>query len=337
MLKIILITLGLGGLGISSYIFKKKRAKKVLVCPIGADCDSVVHSDFSKFFGIPLEIIGLFYYSLVVVAYISFLFLPELAHLSLMFALVAIGATALLFSAYLTFIQAFSLKQWCTWCLGSATISFFIFFLSLFSTDAGFLSLMEENYEAFVSFHFLGLSLGIGGAAISNILFLKFLKDCQISKFEADVMKTLSQVMWFALAVIILSGIGVYSPEAGDISSSSVFLAKFAAVLFIIIAGAILNLIISPKMVRKSLEGETAGIRVKVGYGFYGKISFALGAALMSSWIFILIIEIFKESFWSVSSLLFQGIYVAIVLASALVGLAYNKILTKDYKGLLDT
>lgn len=327
-LKIILIALGLGGFGISFYIFKKKRAKKVLACPIGADCDSVVHSDFSKFFGVPLEIIGLFYYGLVIVSYLLFLTLPDLAYPSVAFAIIAVSATALMFSAYLTFIQAFSLRQWCTWCLGSAVISFFVFIISIFSTDIGFLSLMEENYGAFITLHLLGMSLGIGGAVISNVLFLKFLKDCRISKFEADVIKTLSQIMWFALAVLVLSGIGLYVPEAGDIGNSSVFLVKFTAVFFIIVAGAMLNLIISPRMIKKSLEGESSG--AKVGYGLYGKISFALGGALMSSWIFILVLGIFGENLWEVSGILLQSIFGAVVVCSALAGLFYNWILAKN-------
>lgn len=287
-LKIVLIFFGLGGLGISSYIFRKKRAKKVLVCPIGADCDSVVHSDFSKFFGVPLEMIGLFYYGLVIASYSFFLLFPNIAHPSAVFAVIATGATALIFSAYLTFIQAFSLRQWCTWCIGSAIISFFIFFISLLATDIGLVSLMEENYDIFSTLYILGISLGFGGAVISNILFFKFLKDYRISKFEADTIKTLSQITWLALAIFILSGIGLYLPEANWFFDSSVSFAKVVAVFLIIMAGAVLDLLISPRMIKKSLDGDKSNLGVKVGYGFYEKVSFALGGVVISSWIFIL-------------------------------------------------
>ncbi|MEX2008266.1 MAG: vitamin K epoxide reductase family protein, partial [Candidatus Spechtbacterales bacterium] len=45
----------------------------------------------------------------------------------------AASAAAFVFSAYLTFLQAVVIRDWCSWCLISATISTIIFAFSLYA------------------------------------------------------------------------------------------------------------------------------------------------------------------------------------------------------------
>ena len=63
-----ILGLALIGLILSSYIFWKKKKSEKLVCFIGQDCDTVIHSRYSKLlFGIPNEILGMVYYGFDIV------------------------------------------------------------------------------------------------------------------------------------------------------------------------------------------------------------------------------------------------------------------------------
>lgn len=128
-INIAIIILSLFGLFIALYIRSHKTKGNTLVCPIGHTCDPVIHSEYSRFLGIPVEILGMIYYLAVSVVYIgsttAFVPIPVLVE-----NIVAImSVLAFLFSIYLTLIQAFILKQWCTWCLFSASICGTIFLL----------------------------------------------------------------------------------------------------------------------------------------------------------------------------------------------------------------
>ena len=129
--SVIIIFLSFAGFLIAFYIrHHKKNVKEVLVCPLRANCDTVIHSDYSKFLGIPVEILGILYYGLIAVSYGLFIVLPETATSSTLFFVHSASALAFIFSIYLTLVQAFALKNWCTWCIVSAVISASIFLIS---------------------------------------------------------------------------------------------------------------------------------------------------------------------------------------------------------------
>ncbi|MEX2008028.1 MAG: vitamin K epoxide reductase family protein, partial [Candidatus Spechtbacterales bacterium] len=61
-LYVLIVALALTGLFVAIYIFRKKHSQRPLVCPMRANCDVVIHSQFSTFLGIPLELLGMLYY-----------------------------------------------------------------------------------------------------------------------------------------------------------------------------------------------------------------------------------------------------------------------------------
>lgn len=129
----IIIFLAFTGFLIAFYIrHHKKNSKEVLVCPLRANCDTVIHSGYSKFLGIPVEILGVFYYGLVALSYGLFMIFPETAASLWVLLIYLASISAFIFSMYLTLVQAFALKNWCTWCLISAAISVSIFLISAY-------------------------------------------------------------------------------------------------------------------------------------------------------------------------------------------------------------
>ncbi len=136
----ILIALGLFGFLLASHIHNKKIGKQKLVCPLRSDCDTVINSDYSKVLGIPVEVLGMFYYAFISISHgLYSLYTPYLTlnspffmfFLILFLFVVFVSVCATLFSFYLIFIQAFKIKQWCMWCMGSALISLLICVISI--------------------------------------------------------------------------------------------------------------------------------------------------------------------------------------------------------------
>ena len=131
LIRIMIFVLGLCGFMVSKHIRNHKTKNTPLVCPIRFDCNTVVNSDYSKFFGIPVEILGMAYYSLIVVFYLFLIFLPGLLPSFLISFMIAMSSTAFLFSLYLIAVQIFILKKGCSWCFVSALICLLIFILTV--------------------------------------------------------------------------------------------------------------------------------------------------------------------------------------------------------------
>ena len=132
--KIIIILLGITGFGISYYIFKHKRKKKEpMICPMKFKCDDVIHSKYSKLFGLPLEYWGMLYYALIALSYLLFSFYEYAVPIEMTIAVLIATAIAFIVSIYLLYIQAFVLKQWCSWCIASAGFSVLIFIFAFFA------------------------------------------------------------------------------------------------------------------------------------------------------------------------------------------------------------
>jgi len=122
-----LIILSLVGFAVSFYIFYSKKYGKPLHCMIGRDCDDVVKSEYGKTFGIENTIPGMAYYLLVFAYGIAVLYDRNVFKESIIYYfLVSAGIGSVLFSAYLTAIQAFVLKKWCEYCIVSSISSLLI-------------------------------------------------------------------------------------------------------------------------------------------------------------------------------------------------------------------
>jgi len=132
MIQIIIAILGLCGFWVARHIYKHKEKNVPLVCMVGFDCHTVVHSDYSRFFGIRVEILGMFYYFVVFLFNTILVF--DRGFLSQIYSHLfsILSVIGFLFSVYLIAVQIFILKKGCSWCIVSAIISALIFFLTVF-------------------------------------------------------------------------------------------------------------------------------------------------------------------------------------------------------------
>lgn len=325
LLHIILIFIAFLGFFISFYIYHKKRFKQVLVCPMGAKCDKVVYSEYSRFFGIPVEILGLFYYGVIAISYAVFLAYPVIVTPFSIFLVLGVTIIAFLFSLYLTFLQAFSIRQWCSWCLVSLFFCTAIFSIGLVISEFSFISILAKNHSFIVILHLFGMAIGLGGATFIDIFFFKFLKDFRISMSEADILRTLSQVIWFALGFVVLTGIGLYLPEASELIRSSKFLVKMLIVLVIIVNGAFLNLLIYPKLIHISFKQKHEHKKGELSY--LRKLTFTLGAVSLTSWYSAFVLGMLKDI--SLSFLTLLLIYLGIISIAAVISQSIERSITK--------
>ena len=138
LVHIVISLLGVCGFMVAKYIRYHKVTGNLLVCPVKFDCNTVVNSDYSKFFGIPVEILGMIYYGLIFFSYLFFIFLSNALPGILIGFMIIVSHIALLFSFYLIFVQIFILRKGCSWCFFSAIISTCIFILTIHVHDIGF-------------------------------------------------------------------------------------------------------------------------------------------------------------------------------------------------------
>ena len=321
---------GLAGFSICFYIIKKKRSNQLVACPLKGKCHQVMESKYSKFFGFPIELLGLLYYAALVIGYGIFLLVPGSASPTGIFPFLILTFLAFLFSFYLTFIQVFTLKELCSWCLMSAALCAVIFASALSASPEGIIELLRLNIELILILHLLGMAIGLGGATITDVFFFKFLKDFKISQDESDTLHTLSQVIWFGLGVLVLTGVGIYLPFASDFNESSKFLLKMIVVAVIIVNGAFLNLYLSPRLLRISF-GEphvhTPGELVNLN-----KAAFASGAISMVSWYSAFVLGVAR----SIPVGLKTGIliYLGLVLLAVVASQIAEKVVTRRAQGM---
>jgi len=300
---IIIIFASFAGLLLAVYIHHKKQLQEKMVCPLNFQCEPVIYSKYSKFLGIPVELLGILYYGLTAVSYAIFLIFPVLIA-DLSFAWLSITFAAFLFSLYLTFIQGFLLRQWCSWCLMSAGLCMIIFFSSLIASQSGFAALVAENIGVFYALHLLGIVLGVGGATITDILFFNFLKDLRISEMEAEIMRTISEVVWIGLALLVFSALGLYFADPSRFSANVPFLVSAVATVALVICGAFYNLLLAPRLVQISFKEEHAhepGELKKLRC-----VGFALGAITLISWYTVFFLNVLVDpdrfTFWPLLS-----------------------------------
>src|SRR5436309_7298636 len=120
-LKLASLALAVVGVLIAGYLVVSEITNTQTICPaVGAfNCDLVQHSIYSRVGPIPVAVLGLAGY----LAILGVLLLESRITLFaergavLVFGMALIG---LLFSGYLTAMEAFVLHAWCVWCLGSA-------------------------------------------------------------------------------------------------------------------------------------------------------------------------------------------------------------------------
>ncbi|KAL2457656.1 Thiol-disulfide oxidoreductase LTO1 [Forsythia ovata] len=128
----------LGGLGFfeTSYLTYLKLTNSEAFCPVGgATCTTILNSDFSVVFGVPLPLVGMLAYGLVATLGLQLGAKGRLFNIEKNDAqMVLIGTTTAMGVASAYFLYILSTKfagESCLYCLASIALSFSLFFITL--------------------------------------------------------------------------------------------------------------------------------------------------------------------------------------------------------------
>ena len=112
----------------ASYLSAKHYLGSPVTCGLLGGCETVTSSQYSKVLGIPVALLGSFYYLSVLVMVIWYFDRRNQKTLDFVSQYVFVGMAA---SLYFVFLQAFIIKSWCLYCLGSAVSSTALFVVGL--------------------------------------------------------------------------------------------------------------------------------------------------------------------------------------------------------------
>jgi hypothetical protein len=181
------------------------------------------------------------------------------------------------------------------------------------------MDVLLQSRDFFVIFHIVTILIGVVTATISDFTFFRFLKDFRVSIRESQILERLSQVIWFSVALFIVSGLGLFLPRMEEYLAQPKFLVKMIVVGVIIVNGTLLNLMVAPKLtevpfnkkiVMKGKKAEElAGVR---------RLAFILGPVSIISWYSALALGLFESlpfSFWEM-----LGAYVGLLVFGVAMG-----------------
>ena len=101
-----------------------------VLCSVG-DCEAVQASEFSRIGGIPVAAFGVAGYLALLVTGLMGL-RPGFQHSRLVSAiLIGGGVAGVVFTGYLTYLEAYVIHAWCQWCVTSAILMLLAFLASL--------------------------------------------------------------------------------------------------------------------------------------------------------------------------------------------------------------
>ncbi|HEY4510035.1 MAG TPA: hypothetical protein VJC15_03565 [Candidatus Paceibacterota bacterium] len=157
--------------------------------------------------------------------------------------------------------------------------------------------------------HLFGIAIGAGGAFASDLIFFKSVKDGKLSSTEFGFMEMGSKMVWIGLAVLVVSGVLLFSLDTDKYLASSKFLAKITIVAIIIANGILLHLKFISKFRKAVREGE-----MPIGeYIESNPLLLVSGVVSVVSWSSAIILGAFRGipySYWMI-----LDVYAAVVLS----------------------
>lgn len=304
------------GFCVSLNIYDTKKQGKQLVCPTGSDCNIVVNSKYSKFFGVSLEKWGMAYFAFITLAYLGLFFVRDIFTGPSVTIIVLFSIAAGLFSSYLLFVQAFMLRAWCIWCILTALISLSICVTSLVS-NTGAILFIQDIEGVLLMLKFFGFTLGVGGATSSVFLFGHFLEDASIDEKELVSLKGIFELVWVGFGLVLMSQFSLFVAYRDVMVNSGPFVAQIVSLLVFAFAAAVLMIIYAPFLIfvpfkKVSPEDSQATFRT------LRHPTIVFGGVALVSWYFAFVMNFIDEVSFSILTVIFLAILLFVALFASL-------------------
>jgi hypothetical protein len=159
----------------------------------------------------------------------------------------------------------------------------------------------------YLVFHLIGIALGVGGVYASGFIFWSSIQDGKLSADEIRFLKLASKMIWMGGAMLIASGILLFSLDVTHYLASSKFLAKMTIVVIIFVNGFFYHISHIPKFVQE--VGESFTFKKH-------RMLFVSGAVSFVSWTFALVLGVFPSIPYSYATIM--AFYLALTLGAIL-------------------
>lgn len=307
-----LLVLAVSGAAVVFYAFSKRLKKEKDVAPYDPEKDDpVAHIKNKLFFEIPVEKILLGYFVLVLISSVAKLFLKYSFH-EIDIAVLYLSGLVFFIAIYKMSMSVGVVNRFSAWLLISLLLSLSIFCITLFNISENLVALLANTREFHLAAHLIGLSMGLGGTLVIDIMFSHFMRKYTISARESVIMHLISQMIVFGLILLFLSGVALTLTDIGAYLNNPRFIMKMIAVLVVMLNGVALNFYLTPKLKKISLKEKDRG-----SYEKLTKISFALGAISIVSWLAAFLLAMLKDFFDMPLTTLLAGYGVALIIAAA--------------------
>lgn len=240
--------LSLVGLMIGVYQYKTRNRTEV------KEDDAEDHIKGMYILKIPYELLVISYFGLMILAAVIDLILggnPDKVDLAF-FLVSACAFLILLYKLGMTFIEKVPFK-WPT--LMYVVLNVGIAAIVYYYMNDPVLKMTAAS-EYLLTFHLLGMILGVGGTLILDILIFHFLRNFRINASEAVIMHLISQIIIIGLVLLFVTGAAIYLTDMEAYNSNPRFLMKMTAVLVLSINGVFLNFYMMPEIERFSMVEE---------------------------------------------------------------------------------
>ncbi len=121
------VTVAFLGLVVAGYLFITYTSPIPITCIAGEGCKTVQASHFSSFFGIPTPAYGIIYY--LALGIFGALWQKNSSKLFNL-ALTILTSSGLAISIFLSYLEAFVVHAWCSWCVTSAILTVVAFIIN---------------------------------------------------------------------------------------------------------------------------------------------------------------------------------------------------------------
>lgn len=167
--------------------------------------------------------------------------------------------------------------------------------------------------------HAMSAAIGLGAASVSDVMFINFLRDGDITKKETPILDIMTKIMWFAIYMLIITGVMLFLSNPQGYVQSSKFSVKMFIVLVIAVNGTIMTRYLHKHM-QKITFSTPFHRRVK-------RIAFATGAISIASWYLSFILGSIRSIPFTVTEglLLYFGVLVCGIVVSQFVYKKYQK------------
>jgi hypothetical protein len=179
-----------------------------------------------------------------------------------------------------------------------------------------------EPKTLWIILHLFGVVVAMGGACASDLMFFASIKDEMFSATEAKFIRLGSRMVWCGIALILLSGAGLFLLNPDQYMQSTKFLSKMSIVFIVLANGIVFHKIHLPLIERHI--GKVYGMSEE----FIKRKKFLAmsGAISMTSWSWTLALGVFKAlpfSYVQIMSVyaftLFGAMFIAGALAERLI------------------